>query len=115
MYVRSAFFEGSLDDAQLATFREHMTDVVAPIVATFPGVRRYDLFWPDMLEAGAPALVLNMAHFYDDAAAMEAALASPQRADSVRATGAILERLPLKVWHINYHHASIGVRSGNDQ
>ncbi len=104
MYVRSAFFEGTLDADQLATFRQHMTEVVAPIVATFPGVRRYDMLWPDMLEAGAPALVLNMAHFYDGPQALEAALASPQRTASLNATTAILEQVPLKVWHINYHH-----------
>ena len=66
------------DPADTAAFDEHYREVHVPLVLKFPGLRRFTLTKPRGLGAAAPYLVAEM--WFDDAAALDAALRSPEGA-----------------------------------
>jgi uncharacterized protein (TIGR02118 family) len=66
------------DPADPAVFETHYRDVHVPLAAKIPGLRRFTLTKPHGLGAAAPFLVAEL--WFDDAAALDAALRSPEGA-----------------------------------
>jgi len=66
------------DPADTAAFDEHYREVHVPLVLKFPGLRRFTLTKPRGLGGAAPYLVAEL--WFDDAAALDAALRSPEGA-----------------------------------
>ncbi|MEM9603070.1 MAG: hypothetical protein AAGA11_09420 [Pseudomonadota bacterium] len=108
MIVRTAYFEGELSDADAAAFQAYMRTTVAPIIRTFPGCLGVQINVPVMLEPAAPQQSLLMIqHGYESEAALEAALASDQRRQSMEATVKALERYGVTVFHINHRRETL--------
>jgi uncharacterized protein (TIGR02118 family) len=59
-------------------FDKHYRDVHVPLASKIPGLRRYTLSKPRGLGGPAPYLVAEL--WFDDAAALKAALRSPEAA-----------------------------------
>lgn len=79
MIVRSAFLEGSVAEADRAQFDRQMAGPVLDAIGTYPGIRRAALRRMVQADAGAPAVYMIFDLYFDDIAAMDAALASPTR------------------------------------
>ncbi len=108
MYVRTAYFEGPLSDDEKAAFQHAMITNVAPIIRSFPGCRGVQLNVPRALEPDAPQQSLLMIqHSYESPEALEAALASTQRQESLAATQAAMAPYDIRVFHINHERAEI--------
>lgn len=102
MYVRTAYFIGSVAAGDAERFRSHVETVILPAVRALPGNRGARAMWAREHEDGAPAVFLELEHRYDSADALAAALASPGRT-AMRAK--LAEVLPLfsgSVVHVNY-------------
>jgi uncharacterized protein (TIGR02118 family) len=79
MLVRTAILEGTVPDADRASFDHYMRDQVIPAIARYPGIRQVRLRRHVEQETGAPPVYMSFDLYFDDLAAMHAALASPVR------------------------------------
>lgn len=79
MIVRSAYLEGTVDPSDEAAFDAHMQGAVMEAIATYPGIRNLRLRKLARGEEGAPSVYMVFDLYFDDLAAMDAALASPTR------------------------------------
>lgn len=79
MIVRTAVLEGTVAEADQPSFDRHMRDVVVPAIGRYPGIKGIKLRRSAEAEAGAPPVYMSFDLYFDDLAAMHAALASPIR------------------------------------
>ncbi len=92
MITRFALAEGQIHPGETSAFRAAVLNDVLPHWRAMPGVLAVRVAFPDEREAGAPELVLVLAIDYPDRAAIDVAMASPQRALAKAATEALLAR-----------------------
>jgi hypothetical protein len=90
--TRYALFEGRLRPGATEAFRAAILTEVLPHWKSFPGVLAVRVCFSTERDDGAPELPLILAISYPDRAAVDVALASPQRAQAKAATEAILAR-----------------------
>jgi len=79
MIIRSAILEGSVADADSSQFDQQMRGPVLDAIATYPGIRSVKLRRLVQADAGTPPVYMVFDLYFDDIAAMDAALASPTR------------------------------------
>jgi hypothetical protein len=92
MITRYALFEGSIYPGQIEAFRAAILADVLPYWQSFPDVLAVRVCFENERDEGAPEMPLILAISYPTRAAVDAALASPQRAVAKAATDAILEK-----------------------
>jgi hypothetical protein len=92
MITRYALFEGRLHPGTTKAFRAAILTEVLPHWKSFPGVLAVRVCFENERDEGAPELPLVLAISYPDRAAVDVALASPQRALAKAATEAVLAR-----------------------
>lgn len=92
MITRFALFEGHVRPDDVPAFRAAVLAEVLPHWQSFPGVLAVRVCFENERDEGAPEMPLVLAITYPDRAAVDTALASPQRARAKAATDAILAR-----------------------
>lgn len=92
MITRYALFEGRIHEGQTAAFRKAVNDELLPKWKAFPGALAVRVCFAESRDDGAPEYPLILAVSYRDIAAVDAALASPARAEGRAATEAVLAR-----------------------
>ncbi|MAZ19265.1 MAG: hypothetical protein CL535_23435 [Ahrensia sp.] len=92
MITRYALFEGHVRNGQTDAFRAAVLDEILPKWKAFPGALAVRVCFADERDEGAPEFPLILAISYTDRAAVDAALASPARAEGKAATEAVLAR-----------------------
>lgn len=100
MITRFALFEGHVNPGETAAFRAAVLAEVLPHWQSFPEVLAVRVCFPDERDEGAPELALVLAISYPNRAAVDVALASPQRALAKAATEAVMARH----FHGRIHH-----------
>ncbi len=100
MITRFALFEGYIHAGQTQAFREAILEQVLPHWKSFPNVLSVKVCFANERDEGAPDIALVLAISYPNRAAVEIALASPQRALAKAATEAVLARH----FHGRIHH-----------
>lgn len=91
MITRFALFEGKVHDGKTGEFRKAVLDRLVPLWTQFSGNTGVRVMFSDDRDAGAPEFPLILAISYPDIATMEAALATPVRAQSKQVTGEIVD------------------------
>ncbi|MFB2531511.1 hypothetical protein ACEYYB_06515 [Paracoccus sp. p4-l81] len=104
MITRFALFEGQVHPGQDAAFRQAVLDEILPKWKAFPGALSVRVTFAEMRDEGAPEIPMILAISYPDLATVDAALASPQRAEAKAATDAVLARFFTGRIH---HHVTI--------
>jgi hypothetical protein len=92
MITRYALFEGHVHDGDIEAFRAAVLTEILPNWKAFPGALAVRVCFSDERDDGAPELPLVLAISYPDRAAMDMALASPERAQAKAATEAVMAR-----------------------
>jgi hypothetical protein len=92
MITRFAMFEGQVSPANTDAFRAAVLKEILPHWKSFPGAISVSVCFENERDAGAPELPLILAISYPNRAAVDTALASPQRALAVVATESVLAR-----------------------
>ena len=92
MITRFALFDGHVNPGETEAFRAAVLAEVLPHWNAFPGVLAVRVCFSTERDAGAPELPLILAISYPDRAAVDAALASPERALAKAATESVLAR-----------------------
>ena len=101
MITRYALFQGHIHDGQTQAFRDAILAEVLPKWQAFPGALAVRVCFADERDEGAPELPLVLAISYPDRLSVDAALASPVRAQAKAATEAVLARY--FTGHIHHH------------
>ena len=101
MITRYALFEGTVTAGQEQAFRDAILTELLPTWQAFPGVTSVRVTFADARDDGAPEIPLILATDYPDQAALDVALASPQRTASRAATRSVLARF--FTGHIHHH------------
>jgi hypothetical protein len=92
MITRFALFDGHVNPAETEAFRAAVLAEVLPHWKAFPGVLAVRVCFANERDEGAPELPLILAISYPDRAAVDVALASPERALAKAATESVLAR-----------------------
>ncbi len=92
MITRFALFEGQIHPGQTEAFRAAVLAEVLPHWKAFPGVLAVRVCFANERDEGAPELPLVLAISYPHRAAVDVALASPERALAKAATESVLAR-----------------------
>lgn len=92
MITRYALFEGSIHDGLDAEFRQAVLDELLPTWRAFPRATAVRVCFAMERDEGAPPIPLVLAVDYPDRAALDEALASPERQASRAATGRVMPR-----------------------
>jgi hypothetical protein len=100
MITRFALFEGHIKPSDTEAFRAAVLAEVLPHWEAFPGVLAVRVCFSNERDDGAPEFPLILAISYPDRAAVDVALASPERALAMAATKSILARY----FHGRVHH-----------
>jgi hypothetical protein len=110
MITRFALFEGTVKLGQTDAFRAAVLERLVPLWRQFPGNSDVRVMFSDDRDEGAPEFPLILAISYPDAAAMEAALDSPFRAQSRDVTGEIVaEHFDGRIHHhVTERHEYLG-------
>ena len=90
MITRFALFEGRVRDGRTDEFRTAVKERLVPLWTQFTGNTDVRVMFSEERDEGAPEFPLILAISYPDRAAMEAALASPFRAQSRDVTAEIV-------------------------
>jgi hypothetical protein len=98
--TRYALFEGHINPGESEAFRAAVLNEVLPHWKSFPGVLAVRVCFSNERDEGAPELPLILAITYPDKAAVDVALASPERALAKAATDSVLARH----FHGRVHH-----------
>mgnify|MGYP000860314528 FL=1 len=101
MITRFALFDGHVKPGDMEAFRAAVLAEVLPHWESFPSVLAVRVCFSNERDDGAPEFPLILAISYPDRAAVDVALASPERALAVAATNSILARYFLGRVH---HH-----------
>lgn len=91
MIVRIAVFTGRVPDTRRAAFDAHVTSKMLPLIASFPGISSVRVLATEGGDGMLANACLALEMCYPDRAAMERALASPERAQNADETGVLLE------------------------
>jgi uncharacterized protein (TIGR02118 family) len=100
MIIRSAVLEGTVADAERASFDRHMEATVLPAIARYPGIREVRLRRPVETEAGAAPVYMVFDLYFDSLEAMHAALASPVRQEVRAEIGRVMSAFNGRVYHL---------------
>jgi hypothetical protein len=92
MITRFALFDGHVNPGDTEAFRAAVLSEVLPHWKSFPGALAVRVCFSNERDAGAPEFPLILAISYPDRAAVDVALASPQRALAKAATESVLAR-----------------------
>ena len=92
MITRFALFDGHVSPDNLQAFRNAILQEVLPYWQAFPGVLAVRVCFANERDEGAPPLPLILAISYPDRAAVDVALASPERTQAKAATESVLAR-----------------------
>ncbi|NSZ18388.1 hypothetical protein [Agrobacterium vitis] len=92
MITRYALFEGTVKPGQTEAFRAAVIETILPKWKQFPKAIDVRVSFAEARDDGAPEFPMILAINYPDLEAVEAALASPVRAEARAATEAVLSQ-----------------------
>ena len=104
MITRYALFEGQIHAGQLEAFRAAVLKEILPHWQSFPSALAVRVCFENERDEGAPGMPLMLAIDYPDRAAVDVALASPERALAKAATESVMARFFTGTIH---HHITL--------
>jgi hypothetical protein len=102
MYVRCAYFEGSVDSADRERFESLVREQIAPQMLQFPGIRKLRLLWGQEYETLDRNIYLVLEHGYDSLQDIQVAITSDVRAGMQSALDELLSLFHGNIYHVNY-------------
>ena len=106
MWIRSAFWSGVPKSGRERDFRAAIDGEIVPGLALLPGVREVNALWPRRLEDNPPAIYCQIIVQFDDEAAVDGMLASPERAAMRARVREIAGMFDGVISHIDYEVGS---------
>lgn len=107
MFVRCAYFEGTVAEADRAAFDAGIREGVLPAMARFPKVRHVQALFGREYQEGAPDFHVVLRHGYDSLEDLHAALESPAREGVWAELDKIMPLFSGRVIHVNYETVTL--------
>lgn len=104
MITRYALFEGHVAPTQTEAFRAAVLTEILPKWRAFPGALAVRVCFENERDQDATEIPLILAISYADRAAVDSALASPERAEAKAATESVMSRFFKGTIH---HHITV--------
>jgi uncharacterized protein (TIGR02118 family) len=104
MYVRCAYFEGTVAPENRERFDRFFEQEVVPLISQFPNIRGVRLLRSEWREEGAPDIYQTIEMTFDSKEDVATALASDARAQNKENTqnSGIMELFQGRLYHINH-------------
>ena len=102
MYLRCAYFEGSVSAADRDRFESVVREQIAPRMLRFPGIRSLRLLWGREQEAPDRIIYLVVEHGYDSIEDIQIAITSDVRAGMQSALDELVSLFNGRIYHVNY-------------
>jgi antibiotic biosynthesis monooxygenase (ABM) superfamily enzyme len=102
MWIRSAFWVGSIKPGSEARFRAGIDGDMIPSLKALPGVRDAKALWPKKLDDEPPLIGCQILVEFADRAALERMLASAERRTLRGRVGELAALFDGKLSHIDY-------------
>lgn len=102
MYVRCAYFMGTVAPENRARFNAFFDNESLPIMATFPNIRGVRILRGEWYEEGAPGIYQTIELTFDAKEDIDAMLKSEPRARNLKKLAEIMPLFEGKVFHINH-------------
>lgn len=102
MWIRAAFWTGKPRSGQEAAFASAIDEEIIPALKRLPAVKDAAALWPKRLEDSPPPIACQILVYFDDEAAVDTMLASPERhalRDRVRSVAQMFDGT---ISHIDY-------------
>ncbi len=99
MFIRYAFFEGTIHEGREAEFRAFVKERLVPLWTLFPGAEEVRVMDGIGRDEGAPTYAMALAIRYPGMAAVETALQSDVRIQSREVTGELMKLFSGKIHH----------------
>ena len=112
MYIRCAYFEGTIKNSDKATFKHHVITEMVPLIQQFPGLIELRVNWDVWVENNAPPIILKLEMVFNSLEDIETALNSKIRAQNKIKSAQIMPLLKGRVFHIN--HSCTVYKASND-
>ena len=98
MITRIGLFDGTIKPGEEAAFYAYVWETMLPVWQAFPGLKRLGVLTAESPEIDKTYPLVTSFDFADEAA-LQAALASPERQRSLEATKGLLEMFDGRVIH----------------
>jgi antibiotic biosynthesis monooxygenase (ABM) superfamily enzyme len=105
MWIRSAFWVGTVKAGREEEFRTAMNRELVPGLRNLPGVRAAKALWPQRLEHRPPKIACQILVEFDSEADVDRMLASPERTAMRARVLEIAELFDGALSHIDYQTA----------
>ncbi len=104
MYVRCAYFEGTVAAENRERFDRFFDEEVIPMITRFPNLRRVRLLRGEWFEEGAPGIYQTIELTFDSKEDVDTALASEARTRNVEnmKKSGIMDLFDGRLYHINH-------------
>ena len=102
MWIRSAFWVGKARPGMEAAFADGINTVIIPGLRDLPGVIDAEALWPRRLEDSSPGIACQIIVRFASAEAIDAMLASPERAAIRAKVQAVLAAFEGAFSHIDF-------------
>ena len=101
MWIRSAFWIGTIKAGFETKFRAGIDDDMIPGLKVLPGVRDASALWPQRPEEGAPSLACQILVEFDGREDIDRMLASPERQELRARAAGLAAMFDGKLTHID--------------
>ena len=101
MFVRCAYFEGTVHTGEKDRFERLVMEQIAPKMLCFPAIRRLEFYFSCDFETPERNICLCIEHTYDSREDIDAAITSDARAAMQADLEELLALFEGRVYHVN--------------
>ena len=102
MFVRCAYFEGTIAPGDLARFEEVVRQGIAPAMSRFPGIRRLEFRFGRDFETSQRCICFSIEHAYDSREDIHRAITSDARKAMQADLDELMDLFEGRVYHVNH-------------
>jgi antibiotic biosynthesis monooxygenase (ABM) superfamily enzyme len=102
VWIRTGVFIGRPKAGHDDEFRRLVNTELAAALRMLPGVRHVDMLWARRLDEGTAPIVCQIVMHFDNRAAIDTMMASPERATMRSNAAKILDMFDGRLLHVDY-------------
>jgi hypothetical protein len=107
MYLRCAYFEGSVAATEQERFESIVRKQIVPQLLRFPRIRSLRLLWGREQETSDRSIYFAVEHEYDSLEDIQIAITSDVRAGMQSALDELLSLFDGRIYHVNYESETL--------
>ncbi len=102
MFVRCAYFEGTISTGNQGRFEEVVRQGIAPAMSRFPGIRRLEFRFGRDFEIPERSICFSIEHAYDSLEDIQRAITSDARKSMQADLDELMGLFEGRIYHVNH-------------